>query len=71
MNIAGKKRGLIGPSRDTLHKAKGITLLESTKIRWFEMIRRGKLVLVIGGQDFQNYSKRAIRLESTQIRWFS
>jgi hypothetical protein len=42
MNIAGKKRGLIGRSRDTLHKAEGITLIESTKIRWFEMIRRGK-----------------------------
>jgi hypothetical protein len=33
-----------------------------------EMIRQGRLVLVIGGQESQNYSKRAIRLESTQIR---
>jgi hypothetical protein len=36
-----------------------------------EMIRRARLVLVIRGQELQNYSKRAIRLESTKIRWFS
>ncbi len=35
MNIAGKKRELTGCSRGTLHKAKRITLIESTKIRWF------------------------------------
>ncbi len=35
----------------------------------FKMIRQGRLVLVIGDQEPQNYSKRAIRLESTQIRW--
>jgi hypothetical protein len=31
----------------------------------------GRLVLVIGGQESQNYSKRAIRLESIKIKWFS
>jgi hypothetical protein len=36
-----------------------------------EIIRRGKLVLVIRGQESQNHSKRAIRLQSTQIEWFS
>jgi hypothetical protein len=36
-----------------------------------EMIRRGRLVLVIIGQEPQNCSKRIIRLESTKIRWFS
>jgi hypothetical protein len=30
-----------------------------------EKICRGRLVLVIGGQESQNYSKRVIRLEST------
>jgi hypothetical protein len=28
-----------------------------------KMIRQGRLVLVIGGQESQNYSQRAIRLE--------
>jgi hypothetical protein len=36
-----------------------------------EIFRRGRLVLVIRGQEYQSYSKRAIRLESTKIRWFS
>jgi hypothetical protein len=36
-----------------------------------EMIRLGWLILVFGGQESQNYSRRAIRLESTQIRWFT
>ncbi len=36
-----------------------------------KMIRRGRLVLVIGGQESQNYSERVIRLESTKIRWLS
>jgi hypothetical protein len=36
-----------------------------------EMIRRGRLVLVIGGQESQNYSKKVIRVESTKIRRFS
>ncbi len=29
MNTAGRKRGFTGRSRDTLHKAKGITLIEA------------------------------------------
>jgi hypothetical protein len=36
-----------------------------------EMIKPERLVLVIGGQEYQNYSKRVIRLKSTKIRWFS
>jgi hypothetical protein len=36
-----------------------------------KMIRRGRLVLVIGGQESKNYSKELIRLEFTKIRWFS
>jgi hypothetical protein len=32
MNIARKKRELTGRSRGTLHKAKGITLIKSTKL---------------------------------------
>jgi hypothetical protein len=36
-----------------------------------EMIRRERLVLVIGGQESQNYSKRVIRVEFTKIGWFS
>jgi hypothetical protein len=36
-----------------------------------EMIMRGRLVLVFGGEESQNYSKRAIRLKSTNIKWFS
>jgi hypothetical protein len=36
-----------------------------------KMIRLGRLVLVIGGQESQNYSSEVIRLESTKIRWFS
>jgi hypothetical protein len=31
-----------------------------------ETIRQGRLVLVIGGQESQNYTKRVIRLESTK-----
>jgi hypothetical protein len=46
-------------------------LIESTKMI-LETIRRGqgRLVLVIGGQESQNYSSEVIRLESTKIRWF-
>jgi hypothetical protein len=32
-----------------------------------ETIRRGRLVLVIGGQESQNYSSEAIRIEYTKI----
>ncbi len=35
-----------------------------------ETIRWGRLVLVIGGQESQNYSGEVIRLKSTKIRWF-
>jgi hypothetical protein len=35
-----------------------------------ETIRRGRLVLVFGGQESQNYSGEVIRLKSTKIRWF-
>ncbi len=35
MNIAGKMSGLTERWRETQHRAKGITLIESTKIRWF------------------------------------
>jgi hypothetical protein len=66
-----EKEGLIVRSRDTLHKAKGITLIESIRMMFTEVIRWGRLVLVIGGQESKNYSNRAIRLKSTQIRWFS
>jgi hypothetical protein len=36
-----------------------------------EMIRQGRLVLVIRGQESQNYSGEVIKLDSTKIRWFS
>jgi hypothetical protein len=36
-----------------------------------ETIRLGKLNLVIGGQESQNYTGEVIRLESTKVRWFS
>ncbi len=35
MNTDRRNRSLTGSSRDTLHRLKGITLIESTKIRWF------------------------------------
>jgi hypothetical protein len=35
------------------------------------MIRWGRLVPVIRGQESQNYSNEVIRLASTKIRWFS
>jgi hypothetical protein len=35
------------------------------------MIRQGRLVLFIGGQESQNNSYEVIRLKSTKIRWFS
>jgi hypothetical protein len=35
MNTAGRKRYLSGHLRDILHKANGITLIKTTKIRWF------------------------------------
>ncbi len=34
------------------------------------MIKQERLVLVIGGQESQNYSSKVIRLGPTQIRWF-
>jgi hypothetical protein len=34
-----------------------------------EMIRRGRLILVIIGQESQNYSSEVVRLKSTKIRW--
>jgi hypothetical protein len=36
-----------------------------------EMIRQGRLVLVIWGQESQNYSSEVIRLKSTKIWWYS
>jgi hypothetical protein len=36
-----------------------------------KMIRRGRLVISMGGQESQTNSKKTIRLKSTQIRWFS
>jgi hypothetical protein len=36
-----------------------------------EMVRRGRLVLIIGDQEFKNTSKKTIMLKYTQNRWFS
>ncbi len=36
-----------------------------------EMMRRGRLVLVIGAKSLITNSRKTISLESTQIRWFS
>jgi hypothetical protein len=33
-----------------------------------KMIKRGRSVLVIGGQESQNFSKEVIRIEPTRIR---
>jgi hypothetical protein len=70
MNTARRKRGLLGFKGHNA-QAKGTTLVESLRLDGSLMIRRWRLVLVIGGQESQNYSKRTVRLKSTQIRWFS
>jgi hypothetical protein len=68
MNTAGRKRGLTERSRDTLHRPRGITLIRSTRIRWFSRLSGGgRLLLVIGGQESQDYSKRAIRFEPLRL----
>ncbi len=56
-------------SRDILHKAKG-DRLSPLRLEGSETIRQRRLVLFIGDQESQNYSKKTIRLEPTQIRWF-
>jgi hypothetical protein len=63
MNTARKNKGLTMHSSDTLHRLRVIMVLM--------MIRQWRLVLVIRGQESQNYSNEVIRLESTKIRWFS
>ncbi len=44
MNTAGRKRGLTGRSRDTLHKAKGTILIEA-------QVHSDQMVLVIVRQE--------------------
>ncbi len=59
-------------SRDILHKAKRITLIESTQIRWFSKWSDEEgWSLLSEAKSLKTSSKKAIRLESTQIRWFS
>ncbi len=71
MNLAGRKRGLTGCSRDTLHKVKEITLIKSSKIRWFSWWSGSRGWSLLSEVKSLKTTKRAIRLESSQIRWFS
>ncbi len=63
-----KQPGLNRHSRDIFHRPGGSSWSSPLRLN---MIRQGRLVLVIRGRESQNYSKRVIRLESTKIIWFS
>jgi hypothetical protein len=66
-----ENKGLTKCTKDTLNRPRGITLIKSTKIRWFSRwLGVGRLVIVTRGQESQSYSKRVIRFEFTKIRWF-
>jgi hypothetical protein len=53
-------------------KLRGITLIESTQIKWFSKWSDGEgWSLLSEAKSLKTTSKKAIRLESTQIRWFS
>jgi hypothetical protein len=60
---------LLGAQGTHCAKPRGITLIDSTRFRRFEMIRRGRLVLVIRGHNLKNSSRhhqaRALRLDSS------
>jgi hypothetical protein len=68
MRTARKKRGLTGRSRCTLHKVKGDHLdsVQSDQ-NVLEMIRRGRLVLLIGGQESQLREGHQARVHSDQM----
>ncbi len=78
MKTAGKRRNLLsaqGTSRDTLHRPQGITLIESSKIRWFSRWSDGAGWSLLSEAKrpkttvlSQVKSRGTIRLESTQIR---